>query len=284
MSDQLTGSGLAAVADYLRGADVIQLGQPLTIGVPRFPGHPPFMYSLTSKHGERLQVVPGQAASISGASDAFAMGCHTGTHMDSLNHCAVDGCLHDGTDVLASGAQDDARGIRMDSGESIRPVVAPGVLLDFPAMLGVQHVPDEYDVTPELIEQCAEWAGVEIGAGDVVLIRTGWDTLWHDPSHYLAPQLPGPTAAAARYLVERGIVATGSDTMPYERAPGESPLEVHAILLVESAVYILESLNLVELSRRKAYRFLFSANPLRITGATGSPVNPVAIVGREGSE
>ena len=80
------------------------------------------------------------------------------------------------------------------------------------------------------------------------------------------------------------MVATGSDTMPYERAPGESPLEVHAILLVESGVFIFETLNLVELSERKSYRFLFTANPLRISGATGSPVNPVAIVGREGSE
>ncbi len=114
--------------------------------------------------------------------------------------------------------------------------------------------------------------------GDVVLIRTGWDTLWDDPPAYLASQLPGPTAATARWLVERGVVATGSDTMPYERAPGEKPLEVHAILLVESGVFIFETLNMIELSERKAYRFLFTANPLRITGATGSPINPIAIV------
>jgi kynurenine formamidase len=66
--------------------------------------------------------------------------------------------------------------------------------------------------------------------------------------------------------------------MPYERAPGPKPLEVHAILLVEAGVFIFETLNLVELSERKAYRFVFCANPLRITGATGSPINPVAIV------
>jgi kynurenine formamidase len=145
-------------------------------------------------------------------------------------------------------------------------------------MLGVQHVDNEYDITPERLRECAAWAGVEIGEGDVVLIRTGWDTLWDNPSAYLAPQLPGPTAATARWLVERGVVATGSDTMPYERAPGDKPLEVHAILLVESGVFIFETLNLIELSQRKGYRFLFSANPLRITGATGSPINPIAIL------
>jgi kynurenine formamidase len=283
MSDQLsTAGGLAAVADFLLASDVIQLGQPLSVGVPRFPAHPPFMYSLTARHGEDLLVVPGQDTRISGASDGFAMGAHTGTHMDSLNHIAVDGCLHDGTNVLGDGMQDDARGIKMEQGEAIRPIVAPAVLLDFPAMLGVERVPDTYDVTAELIRQCAEWAGVEIAPGDVVLIRTGWDTLWDDAPRYLSPQLPGPTADAARYLVERGVVATGSDTMPYERAPGAKPLEVHAILLVEAGVFIFETLNLIELSRRRAYRFLFTANPLRITGATGSPVNPAAIVPREG--
>ena len=283
MSGQMTTGGLAAVVEYLRGADIVQLGQPLSIGVPRFPAHPPFMYSLTSRHGEEILVHAGQPASISGASDTFAMGCHTGTHMDSLNHCAVDGCLYDGTNVLAEGMQDDARGIKMDQGEAIRPIIAPAVMLDFPAMLGVERVDNEFDVTPELIRQCCEWSGVEINSGDVVLVRTGWDTLWEDAPRYLAQQLPGPTAEAARYLVERGVVATGSDTMPYERAPGPKPLEVHAILLVEAGVFIFECLNMIELSRRKAYRFLFSAQPLRISGATGSPINPVAIVEREGA-
>src|SRR5919107_5854577 len=231
MSDEVTTQGgLAAVADYLRGGEVLQLGQPLAVGVPRFPAHPPFMYSLTARHGEDILVHAGQDTRISGASDAFAMGCHTGTHMDSLNHCAVDGCLHDGTNVLVEGGQHDAFGIPMDQGEAIRPVLAPAVLLDFPAMLGVERVEETFDVTPELIERCCEWAGVEIAAGDVVLVRTGWDTLWNDPPRFLSRELPGPTAEAARYLVERGVVATGSDTMPYERAPGPSPLEVHAIL------------------------------------------------------
>ena len=284
MSDQLTGSGLAAVADYLRGADVIQLGQPLTIGVPRFPGHPPFMYSLTSKHGERLQVVPGQAASISGASDAFAMGCHTGTHMDSLNHCAVDGCLHDGTDVLASGGQDDARGIRMDSGEAIRPVIAPGVLLDFPAMLGVQHVPDEYDITPELIEQCA-------ALGRSRDRRRRRRPHPHGLGHAVGRPVALPRAAAAgpdgrgralpRRARRRGhrlghdALRTGARREPARgaRDPARRVGRVH-----------LRDPEPRRVLRRKAYRFLFTANPLRITGATGSPVNPVAIVRREGSE
>jgi kynurenine formamidase len=271
-------SGLDAVVDYLRTAELVELGQPLAIGAPRHGPHPPFLYSLTSKHATGHIDVPGQDPSISGASDTFAMGCHTGTHMDSLNHCAIDGCLHDGTNVLAEGVQTDAFGIKMDSGPPTRPLIAPAVLLDFPAMLGIERVENDFAVTPSLIDQCCEWAGVEINAGDIVLLRMGWDTLWGDPVRFLGMPLPGPTPAAARHLVEKGVIATGSDTMPYEQAPGDEPLRVHAILLVESGVFIFECLNMVELSARKAYRFLFTVNPLRMTGATGSPVNPVAIV------
>jgi kynurenine formamidase len=266
----------AGIGELLTDCELVQLGQPLAIGAPRFPSHPPFMYSLTAHHGDGFGI-PGQDPRISGASDMFAMGCHTGTHMDSLNHCSLDGCLYDGTNVLADGIQIDARGIET-SGDPIRPLLAPGVLLDFPAMLGVDQVDDTYDVTPELIDECAAWAGVEIPRGGVVLIRTGWDSLWGNPARYLSRELPGPTPAAAEHLVEHGVIAAGSDTVPFERAPGDEPLRVHAILLVQAGVFIFECLNLVELSRRRAYEFVFSVNPLRIAGATGSPVNPVAIV------
>ena len=267
-----------AITRRLRGIELLSLGQPLSMGAPRFPVNPPFMYSLTMRHDDHCAGTPGERAAITSASDAFAMGCHVGTHIDSLSHCAVDGCLHDGTNVFADGGQDDAHGIRMNRGQPLEPLLAPAVLLDFPAMLGVERVPDDYEVTAERIDACAEWAGVQIAAGDAVLIRTGWDTLWADGAKFLGPALPGPTPDAARHLASKGIVATGSDTMPYERVPSEAPLEVHAILLVEAGIYILEALNLAELGRRRVYRFLFSVQPLRIAGATGSPVNPVAIV------
>ena len=256
--------------------DVIQLGQPLAIGTPRAPIHPPFMYSLTARHGDGEPLRAGHAE-ISGASDAFAMGVHVGTHIDSLAHCSVDGRLFDGTDVLAPGAQNEARGIRTTA-EPMCPIVAPGVLLDFPALVGLPRVPGEYAITPQEIERAERAQGIRIETGDVALLRTGWDTLWDDPARYLALPLPGPNSDTARLLVARGVIATGSDTMPYEQAPGETPLEVHAELLARAGIFIMECLNLVELADRKAYRFQFVALPLRITGATGSPINPVAIL------
>lgn len=255
---------------------IFELGQPLHVGVPRGPVHPPFMYSLSARHGDGASL-PGMDPEIGGASDAFSMGTHTGTHMDSLAHCSYSGRLHDGTDVTAPGVQDESRGIQVNSGSPLGPIVARGVLLDFPALLGVELVPDEYAITPSELERAEKLHGVNIGAGDVALLRTGRDRLWGDPDAYLRGPLPGPTPGTARLLRTRGVVATGSDTVAYEQAPSASPLEVHAELLARGGIFILECLNLAELSAAGVYEFEFVALPLRIAGATGSPVNPIAV-------
>ena len=272
-------SSLDAFGVWLQHAEVVQLGHQLKIGVPRFPSHPPFMYSLTNKHGDGLAMVPGQDPRTEGASDAFAMGAHTGTHQDSLAHVSFDGRLNDGTEFSAPGVQDYATGIHMrHRPENMRPVVAPGILLDFTAYLNVGAIPGDYPITPESMQACAEKFGVSFNRGEVVLIRTGWDTKYGDPSDFLAGAMPGPTIEAAKFLVSKGAIATGSDTMPYEQIPAVLPLEVHVELLNKAGVFIFETLNLKDLAARRAYRFLFASLPLRILGQTGSPVNPVAIL------
>jgi kynurenine formamidase len=257
MSEATTRRGRSAVpatieSPYanLPGMDIVQLGHELFVGAPRFESHAPFMYSLSQEHGVGGGL-PGQFCGVTGASDAFAMGVHTGTHMDSLSHVAFHECLCDGTNVFAEGVQSPAGGVRMNSGDAMRPIVAPGVLLDFP---------------------------VSIRKGDVVLVRTGWDTLWPGTREYTRMPMPGPNGDTARLFAKLGIVATGSDTLAYEQAPGENPLEVHAELLSKAGIYIFESMDLRGLSQRRAYQFIFAVAPLRIAGQTGSPVNPLALV------
>jgi kynurenine formamidase len=91
------------------------------------------------------------------------------------------------------------------------------------------------------------------------------------------PTSPGPEIEAARWLSERRIFATGSDTITYEKVPSRMPVHVH--LLVESGIHIIEVLDLEELARDGVWEFSFIALPLKIRGATGSPIRPVAIKG-----
>jgi kynurenine formamidase len=53
---------------------------------------------------------------------------------------------------------------------------------------------------------------------------------------------------------------------------------VHTLLLIEKGIYIMESLYLEELARDGVYEFLFVALPIKIRGATGSMIDPIAVV------
>jgi kynurenine formamidase len=277
----MTATSTAAVPSFIGGASgarVVQLGHVLEPGQTRNAPAPPYSHTLTNRYGDGLPNVPGQSPDIAGVSDMIALGCHTGTHMDSLAHVSYQGLLFDGTPTDAPGVQDDFRGIVMNTMENFRPIVARGVLLDFTRHLEVDRVPGDYVITPSELAACAESQGVHFGAGDVVLFRMGYDTVYREPATFLRMPNPGPDPATARALVQAGVVATGSDTMPYEAAPGAEPMLVHAELIPKAGVFIFEMLDLRELSEQSAPEFLFVALPLRIAGGTGSPINPVALV------
>ena len=95
---------------------------------------------------------------------------------------------------------------------------------------------------------------------------------------------PGPDLSAAEWLLERGVIATGTDTETYEVQPAPdrgtpaNPQPVHVRLLIENGIYLMESLYLEELARERVYEFLFVALPLKIRGATGSMIDPLAVV------
>jgi kynurenine formamidase len=254
----------------LRGARTYDLAQPWFVGMPHNPTHPPFLFSLTKKHGDRL--APGD---VSSASDAIAFGGHVGTHMDALCHFSVRGKLHGG--VEAAGAQSWSEGIGHLSIETVGLVMRRGVLLDIAGLEGLEALPVDFTITPERLDAAVRAQAVEIAPGDVVLLRTGLGRFWNDLARYMAEgRGPGPEAPGARWLSERGIFAAGSDSFAFERVPAPS-MPVHVHLLVESGIHILESLNLEEIARERVYTFLFVAAPLKIRGGTGSPLRPFAV-------
>ena len=118
--------------------------------------------------------------------------------------------------------------------------------------------------------------------GDAVLIRSGWPAHWSNPEKFLSHQdgVPGPDESAAAWLADRRIRLTGAETIAYEciyPERGHALLPVHRMLLVERGINIIEMLNLSELASDKVYEFLFVLTPLKVVGATGIPVRPVAV-------
>lgn len=267
---------MADLYHLLREARVYDLAQPYFVGMPHYPTHPPFLFSLTKKHGDLIA-----ESGMSSAAEAITLGGHVGTHIDALCHFSYGGKMHGG--IEAEPIQSYGDGIRELSVDTIAPMLRRGVLLDMAGHAGVDALPAEFTITPDHLGQCAESQGVEVLPGDVVLLRTGWARYWNDPPRYITGGRgsqaagPGPEIDGARWLSRRGVFAAGSDTIAFEKIPPPS-MAVHIHLLVESGIHIIEALNLEEIARERVYEFLFIATPLKIRGGTGSPIRPLAVV------
>ena len=202
---------------------------------------------------------------------------HSGTHIDALAHQAENLMLHGGVHV-DSGIQTSA-GFRVLGIETMAPLVGRGVLLD---VAGAQRLPSEHAISAKELEQAATAAGIEVTAGDVVLVRTGYGALWAEPEEYL--RAAGVSGEGSRWLVERKVKAVGADNVAWDvLGPTDPELGVtlpgHVLLLVRAGIPIIENLNLEELAAAKVYEFGFVCLPLKMRGATGSPVRPIAIAG-----
>jgi kynurenine formamidase len=261
--------------DAIRRSKVYDLAQPYFVGMPHFPTHPPFLFGLTKKHGDYVA-----ETGMSSAADSIALGSHVGTHIDALCHFSCGGMLHGGVDVAA--VQSDSGGIRELSVDTIAPLLRHAVMLDIAAHASMESLPTDFSITPELLDSAANQQKVEIQKGDVVLLRTGWARFWNDAARYITGGKgtqatgPGPEIDGARWLSKYGVFAVGSDTVAFEKVPAPT-MPVHVHLLVESGIHIIEALNLEELSRDRVYEFVFVATPLKIRGATGSPIRPLAL-------
>lgn len=202
---------------------------------------------------------------------------HSGTHIDAICHQAEDLCLLGG---VPSSEVQTCRGFTGFGVEEIRPIVARGVLLDVAASKGIPCLEQGYAITAEDLEEYSSLQDTPVGAEDVVLVHTGNALQWEDAERYVAG--PGVSGGGSRWLFEKGVAAVGANNIAWDvvglRDP-ESGYELpgHLVLLARRGIYIMENLNLEELAKAGRRRFLFVRAPLKIEGATGSPVRPLAI-------
>jgi kynurenine formamidase len=259
---------MTSLFDLLGSAKVYDLAQPYFTGMPHHPAHPPFLFSLVKAHGEYVG-----PTGNSSASDAIALGSHVGTHIDALCHFSCGGKLYGGRE--AAGLQSYGGGLREHSIDTVPPIVRRGVLLDIADAAGLDALPADFEIAEGHLDRAA--AGIAVKAGDVVVLRTGWARYFRDPARFIAQvHGPGPGLSGARWLSARGIFAAGSDTVAFEKVP-DLAMPVHVHLLVEHGIHIIECLNLEELAAAKVKEFLFVAAPLKLEGATGAPVRPIAV-------
>lgn len=256
------------------GVDIYDLARPMVVGMAQSPNHPAYRLSMPRRHGDRVRDDGGSAAN-----DLLETGTHVGTHIDALGHVSHCGELYGGVD--AAGAQASGR-LTSHGVDEIPNIVTRGVLLDIAARRGVACLDPGEEVTPADLEAAAGRIA-PIEPGDVVLVRTGWGRWWDDPERYVGREsgVPGVGEAGARWLAEHRPVAVGGDSIAFECLPagaGHAALPAHRVLLVESGVFIMETMALDDLAAANIAEFVFVVAPLPLVGATGSPVRPLALV------
>jgi kynurenine formamidase len=209
--------------------------------------------------------------------DVVVFASHTTSHMDALIHVYEDWQHYNGVPASAMKAMPGATRLGIDK---VGGFAARAVVLDMP-----RHYGDGPWLEPGRALTAADLQGassaqdVEIRPGDVVLVRTGYLQMWFERNPDVPFEQPGITLDAAAWLASLDVVAVGSDNAAVEVIPfdGGDFLAVHKLLLVRHGVYLLEFLDLSWPAADECWEGLLAVAPLKVTGATGSPVNPILV-------
>ena len=255
---------------------VYELGTVLGSGMPQGPRESFGGFRLTPYRTPKCLSSP-EAPGFDFSMELITGSPHLGTHFDGLAHVQTHGRVHGGHEARAVFHD---FGWRVNGMEHASAIVARGVLLDMPAALGTDCLADRYEITPADVGLALQTQQTVLGAGDAVLVRTGWFAKhYHQDSDAYFASEPGVGCDTALWLHDQGMAVLGSDTSGTEVVPmPDLERTTHVAMLVERGVHLLEIMDLEMLARDRVYEFLFIALPLRIVGGTGSWLRPVAIV------
>ena len=224
---------------------------------------------------------------IGGADDVISMPLQCSTQWDGLGHIFDHGMAWNGRRAQDVGTSegDLVTGIE----HLASPVVSRGVLLDVGRACGEGgELPDGFAITEEHLAAtiAAQGPTSTVGRGDIVVVRTGRLTRarregWGD---YAGGPSPGLSFTTAGWLHRTEIAAIATDTWGFEVRPNEFPdafQPLHQVVIPNMGLLIGEMWDLDALAEDCAtdgvYEFLLAAPPLKITGAVGAPLNPVAV-------
>ena len=278
--DEIGNANYITPEKTMQAVKTITRGKVYALGIETnkdTPAFPPRTFALTI-------VQPGQAAGGSLGptkttyNDDIILGwVGIGSQIDGLGHIGIDGTYYN-----CNEAEDFAQAGGLTNwhreGSALRHerhLARHGRLPEY------RHRQGGHAFNRAEIEGAMKRQGVtSIERGDVVLFYTGWTKLIGKDNKRYGSVEPGLGVEGAKYLAERAVAAVGADTwglevIPFEKNQGV--FEVHQILLPMNGIYILENMNTEEMVKDKAWEFLFTLGPSRITGAVQAIINPIAI-------
>ncbi|MCX5251688.1 cyclase family protein [Streptomyces sp. NBC_00201] len=275
--DALTPARVAAATREVRTGRTVTLAAPVeTLPGPDNPE--PAKHRMSGQPGEDV------SSGLHFARDSFAMNVHgdADSHLDALCHVIYDGTLHGG--VAASSVTAD--GATALSVEAVRDgIVGRGVLLDIARLRGVPWLEPGDHVTVGDLTTAETAQHVRVTEGDLLFVRVGHRRRraelgpWH-----AARERAGLHPSALEFLADRRVVVLGgdgnNDTAPSATEGVDFP--VHVLAIHAMGLHLLDYLQFEDLApvceAEGRWSFLCVIAPLRLPDATGSPVNPIAVL------
>lgn len=290
-NDQLGTINTITPEKVLQASKLVRAGRSISLAIPLSGSGPMDSRSRLARFnpirsmlltGTDLGVYPPE---FSYADDIVTMPLQCATHWDALAHVFHRGVMYNGHPAsLVSSAGAQVNGIEHLSGR----LVSRGILLDIPRFRGVDRVEPEEPIFSDELEAIALSHGIEVGAGDVLLVRTGSMAKYlqrGDWTGYVLENSPGLSHTTVRWLRGRDVAAVASDTRAVEVLPSDligTPVAFHILAIVHMGLLLGEMFNLEELAEACAelqrWEFLLVAQPLPFANAVGGPVNPSAIL------
>jgi kynurenine formamidase len=288
--DEVGTLNLITAEARARGASAVSTGRSFTLGLDIGPRGPQPMESPIGRFNPLHYMIAigaswGEPPVFHYSDDVLVLPTQSGTQWDSLAHVHYDGLLYNGfpaDEMLTS-----AGAARNGSDKQARSaVVTRGILLDIARLKGVERLDPGALITPHDLDAACEAAQVTVEPGDILLIRTGHITRFtvDQDRDVFNWQTPGVGLDSVPWFRERDVAAVATDTPNFEVLPGEDPAvisPVHLAAIRDMGMPLGEIFDLEALASACAddgsSEFLFTAQPLPITGGIGSPVNPVAV-------
>lgn len=272
--------------DMLRLADAsraFDLSVDLFIGMPSWvkAGDQPFQHWMThTPNGTIHDDFPGvgeeQNKLVAYSGDAISMYTHTGTHIDTLNHFGYRGRIWNGFNEVEHLS---SRHWVKCGADKLPPIISRAVLFDVAGLHGVDILPDNYGIGAKDLSAALRRQNTEFHPGDIAIIRTGRMQNWPDANAYI-DNSPGLNLEGATYLARLGASLIGADNSALEQMPANDPENwqvVHTYLLAEAGIPIMELVDTEAIAAEELYEFAFIGASLKIRGATGAPIRPLAL-------
>ncbi len=261
-----------AAAGLVRSGQVLSLAQPLSPRTP-VPEHRAGVQHFMGRDGGDYAAGARRPGGFQFAEDTVVLPLHIGTHIDALCHAWYDDALYNGFPGDGTRSNTGASRCGIDK---MGPIAGRGVLLDVAALRGAP-LADGVSIGAAELEQAEARAGVRVGKGDIVLIRTGCAERAGAKSFNAEP---GLNVEAGLWLAERDIAVLGADNYAVEVLPFPTGFvfPVHQRLIRDFGIPLLEGLVLGGLASTGRHEFMFAASPLPVVGGTGSPISPMAVL------